>query len=62
MSHYIILHFYYLPRSWEAIAGFITQHMPSSNRTDKEVLLKVKEVQKHGQYYIISCYGIISNI
>ncbi|CAH1784542.1 unnamed protein product [Owenia fusiformis] len=31
---------------WETIAGFLTQHMPSSNRSAKEVLFKAKSLQK----------------
>ncbi|KAI0219481.1 DnaJ-like subfamily C member 2 [Lamellibrachia satsuma] len=32
---------------WETVASFITQHIPSSKRTAKEVLFKAKELQKN---------------
>ena len=33
---------------WETIGNFIHQHMESSNRSAKEVLMKAKELQKMG--------------
>jgi len=33
---------------WETVASFITQHVPSSKRTAKEVLFKAKDLQRNG--------------
>ena len=39
---------------WETVANFITQHMPESKRSAKEVLTKAKNLQEGSNIVILS--------
>ncbi len=39
---------------WETVSSFITQHLPDSKRSAKETLAKAKELQKMGEFLLVS--------